>query len=609
MKKNLLKLGAIVGLCLPAVASCGGPKPSTSSAGPSTSVEGSTSIGGSSSSTIGEDTSCTEAGQQGATIIRFWHALKNVNQQAIHDLTLQFNQLHRGSICVEMTAQNDYDTIFKNINNTITAQEDTFPDLATTYPDHVASYANSRAVIDMKQYRDDPTIGMTSEDWNDILPSYRAESVNYRFNTADVNAEEGKMYSLPLNKSTEIMYFNKTFFDYWTGKETVKMASGQTISQIQEGKDIGDNLAANTKDPVTAGQKEADAHNRGRYGPYIQMDGGEWKTPAEYGLKNPADIDPTDPTTWWTWDDVEKIGQIIQVITKTKADLTEPTLRTYNEVALANYSPNDPIDIKNTGNVTLSYDSPSNLFVTLANQANSYVRLENQTDGSFGPTYLFDEGDAADAYTQFDDLFEAGITTIPGAIGDGSLKYATNPFTSKYLFLSVGSVAGAALNSAGSFETGTAPIPQLDTKNSKVIQQGTNITMMNLKGADISLSNPGATSEAIVEKTKKTWEYVKFLTSKASNLYFATHTTYMPTRTSVINDPEYVAYLSADLAERKALQTSNKIATTNTLFTDPPFVGSGNVRSDAENVILDGLMGKQTSLRQEILNYAKKLRN
>lgn len=599
MKKNLLKIGAIVGLCLPGVASCGpkdskpGPAPSTSIVDPSTST-----------SKIGEDTSCTQAGQQGATIIRFWHALKNVNQQAIHDLTLKFNQEHRGEICVEMTAQNDYDTIFKNITNIITAQEDIFPDLATTYPDHVASYADSNAVIDMKQYREDATIGMSDNDWNDILPSYRAESVNYRFTAADIAAEEGRLYSLPLNKSTEIMYFNKTFFDYWTGKEVVKIANGQTISQIQQGLDLGDNLAANTRAPTEEG---ADEWNKGAYGPYIQLDGGEWKTPVEYGLKNPADIDPTDTSTWWTWEDVELVGKIVQAITKTKADLTDPTLPIYNDVKLANASPNDPIKIKETGNVTLSYDSPSNLFVTLANQAKSYVKL-SETNGTIVPEYLFDKGQASDLYNKFDELYDQGIVTIPSAIGDGSLKRATNPFTSKYLFLSVGSVAGAALNSAGTFETGTAPIPQFDLSAPKVIQQGTNITMLNLQGSKVSLANPSATSEAIVEKTKKTWEYVKYLTSEESNLYFATHTNYMPTRTSVINHPDYQAFLNVNLAERKALQTSNKIATTNSLFTDPPFVGSGNVRSDAENVIHDGIMSTSTTLTMALADYANKLR-
>lgn len=589
-------------LCLPALASCGH-KPSNSVT--PTTPDGSTppsSVTPPTSGSTGDNTACD--GKDGSTVINFWHALNNVNQTAVFELTNRFNAAHKGDICVSMTSQTNYDNIFENIISAIKSNGNAgFPDLATTYPDHVATYAQSDAVVDMTPYASDSTIGYpaTGDDsYNDILPNYRRESTNYRFTGADLASPEGKMYSLPLNKSTEIMYYNKTFFDYWSGK-TAKMADGKTITDIHTwpGDKLEDTLRTTTTDPGKT-EEQLKALNLGEDGPYITYNG---KTgyPSDLGFKNPADIDPSNPATWWTWDDVRTIGEIIQIITKSKIDPTNIDYKKYNEVILANDSNTNPSQIKERGNWSFSYDSPTNLFVTLANQVNSYVRLEDDNKGGVAPNFLFNSRDARGLYKTYADLFDDGIATVPGAIGDGTLSYATTPFISSYLFLSAGSVAGAALNSSGSFETGTAPIPQYSTENAKVIQQGTNLTMMGLKSSTI-----GGDAQR-KEKAEKTWEYVKYLTSHEANLYFATHTTYMPTRTSVINSDEYKAYLNAGTAERNALKTAIAVSNNDgVLFTDPPFVGSGSVRTDSELVILDALLSSTITMEQAIQDYYNK---
>lgn len=583
MKKSLLALGALAVLTLPTASSCGG--------------------GGGGSSGEDYNTSCRSA-KKGTKVIKFWHAFKNVNQKAIGDLTAIFNKEHEGQICVEMSSHNDYDTIFEDINVAVQSGV-ALPDIATTYPDHVATYQESNIVVDMKQFAfsTDETVAMpkTGKDsWEDILESYRNESVNYRFNAADMAAKEGKMYSLPLNKSTEVMYYNKTFFDYWTGK-TAKLKNGKTLSQIHDG--FGDTLADQIHD--TGDAAKDNEFNIGPMGGLIQMYNAsgalETKTPVEFGLKNPADINPSDPTTWWTWDDVEKVGKIIQAITLQKYNVfTEgENVTFYKDVLLANPSKSDPIDITKTGNITLSYDSTSNLFVTLANQVNSYVSLNANTAA---PELKFNSEEALAQYEMYERLYKEGIATVPQIIGDGTLKYATAPFTSEYLFLSVGSVAGANLNYGGTFETGTAPIPQTAGQAPKVIQQGTNITMLNKNGSALDITNPSTTSQSIVDKSKAAWEYVKYITGHDANLHFATNTTYLPTRTSVINSPEYVEYLNADSPERAALKTANLVAATGSTFTDPPFKSSGTIRSDAEIQIANGLSSTQ-GMRSIITAY------
>lgn len=597
MKKKLLALSALAALCLPSVASCGGSKPTGSDSG-------------------SMDTSCKSA-PKGTIVVTFWHAFKNVNQKTIMELTQRFNEEHKGKVCVEMSAQNDYDTIYNQMIAVIQAGSSVpLPDIATTYPDHVASYANSNIVIDMDQYinSSDASIAMPktgSESWEDILPSYREESTSYRFNADDMKAEKGKTYSLPLNKSTEVMYYNKTFFDYWTGKEAVTK-NGEHITDIYPSLGLGNKLEDQIHKPSgSVTQEQCDKFNQGAAGGLVKMidktDGKngkeKYKTPVEWGLKNPADIDPSDISTWWTWDDVKTQGEIVQAITKSKYNFfkggTVPSL--YTEVQLSNPSSSDKIysNRAKNGNVLLSYDSSSNLFVTLANQVNSYVSLDQNAK----PQLKFTSKEALDQYEMYEKLYDAGIATIPGLIGDGSLKYATTPFTNEYLFLSVGSIAGANLNFGGLFETGVAPIPQASLSNAKVIQQGTNITMLNRKGSTIDITSKDPKDQAVIKKTLATWEYVKFITGHDANLEFATKTTYLPTRTSVINSKEYQAFLNSNVGERKALKVANTIAQTGATFTDPPFVNSGNIRSGSENQFIDGLSASASDMRSTITAY------
>lgn len=586
MKKKLLALSALAVLCLPSMASCG-PKDDTGSQS--------------------NDTSCKGVGKS-TIVINFWHAFKNVNQKAIGDLTTKFNEANKGKICVEMSAQNDYDTIFKNITTAIQAGTG-LPDIATTYPDHVATYQESNIVIDMDQYINsaDETIAMPktgNDSWEDILPSYREESQNYRFKAEDMGEGNGKTYSLPLNKSTEVMYYNKTFFDYWTGR-TAKNKAGQTLSKILP--DLGDTLADQIH---STGNEEADnKYNRGPLGGHIGMLNEqnimEYKTPVEWGLKNPADIDPSDQSTWWTWSDVEQIGKIIQAITSQKYNVFAYTealgAKKYNEVTLSNKSDADKIynQVKTRGNIALSWDSSSNLFVTLANQVNSYVSLDQNAK----PQLNFASESALNQYANFERLYDSGIVTIPTVIGDGTLKYATTPFTTEYLFLSVGSIAGAALNFGGLFETGVAPIPQASLDNPKVIQQGTNITMLNKRGSTIDITSTKEEDKKTINKTIAAWEYVKFITGHEANLHFATNTTYLPTRKSVIESEEYKQFLATDLPERKAMKIANTIAQTGATFTDPPFKNSGSIRSDAENKMKEGLTASASDMRSTITAY------
>ena len=89
------------------------------------------------------------------------------------------------------------------------------PNIAYCYPDHVALYNLADAVATLDDLIDsqitvtraDGTteiIGLTAEQKADFIEGYYEEGLSYG---------DGLMYTMPFSKSTEVLYYNKTFFD------------------------------------------------------------------------------------------------------------------------------------------------------------------------------------------------------------------------------------------------------------------------------------------------------------------------------------------------------------------------------------------------------------
>ena len=90
----------------------------------------------------------------------------------------------------------------------------TQPNIAYCYPDHVALYNLSKSVVTLDSLIDSTSaitlgdgtssvLGLTAEQKADFIEGYYNEGKVYG---------DGLMYTMPLNKSTEVLYYNKTFF-------------------------------------------------------------------------------------------------------------------------------------------------------------------------------------------------------------------------------------------------------------------------------------------------------------------------------------------------------------------------------------------------------------
>ncbi len=141
--------------------------------------------------------------------ITFSHTMGANLQGVLETYIAEFNKLYP-NITVEHLSAGGWSDINGTINTEIAGG--TQPNIAYCYPDHVAMYNIAKAVVTLDNLiasdfvipGTNEVLGLTAEQKADFVESYYNEGLVYG---------DGLMYTMPLNKSTEVLYYNKTFFD------------------------------------------------------------------------------------------------------------------------------------------------------------------------------------------------------------------------------------------------------------------------------------------------------------------------------------------------------------------------------------------------------------
>ena len=144
-----------------------------------------------------------------AVTISFWHTMGQDNKALLDEAIARFNEKYP-NITVEHLSYGDYDKVFDQIRTKLTAGNQ--PNIAYCYPDHVATYNKSESVIVLDDLINNKNViestgemmGFTQAQLDDFIEGYYNEGKEYG---------DGKMYSLPFQKSTEVLYYNKTVFE------------------------------------------------------------------------------------------------------------------------------------------------------------------------------------------------------------------------------------------------------------------------------------------------------------------------------------------------------------------------------------------------------------
>ena len=395
--------------------------------------------------------------------IEFWHAMSGANGEVVAEIVEMFNSTvgKEKQITVEPVYQGSYNDLKAKITAALKAKET--PVVAQTYTDWIAEYLQADAVVPLNDYITDDEVGI--KDFEDIAQAYRDENSQF--------SEEGVFYSLPFNKSTEVLYYNKTFFE-------------------------------------------------------------------ENNLEVPT-----------SWQELEEVSKEIYEM---------------------------------TGNPGFGIDSMQNFMVT------SIRQLGGEYTSSSGEVRFGDNDAAKESLELVKRNTDEGYWRLVGED-----KYMSGPFLNELVYMYTGSTAGSEFLKEADFEWGAVAYPQYSGSNQAVIQQGTNLVIMN--------------QEKTPEEVYAGYEFAKYLSSYDANLYLSTNTGYLPIRQSVMDSAEYKEYAETANDDTKIVGPEQ----IGINFYDPAFfdgeISSYNVRSEIgkalENVVVNE-MEPQAAIDEALRALGKK---
>lgn len=438
--------------------------------------------------------------------ITFYHQMGGPLQNILDDYIKSFQKMYP-NIHVEHTSQGDWSTMQKTIVKEL--QGGNHPNVAYCYSDHVAQYNVANAVQPLNSFLadgslKDATVPTYLVDWegnyideegniiidtegnalvdnaepilaNRSLGLTAEEQAMYNpiyFNEGYSFEDSSVMYTLPWIKSTEMMYYNKDFFE----------------------------------DP-------------------------------SHPLKVPE-----------TWAEMEELCQKILEI--------------------------DP------NCIPFGYDSEENWFISMCAQSGS------EYTSASSPKFRFNNETNKAFVQKFKEWKDAGYCTTSAI---SNVKYTSDLFTSKHIYMSIGSTGGATYNTDTSsstvpFEVGIAPVPQVDKNNKKLISQGPSVCIF--KDDD-------------PQKVLASWLFVK---------YFTTNPLY---QTEVAMNNGYMPVLSQDVMSGIDVYTkwianangSNYLTAQavkvgmeyeDNYFVSPAFYGSSDARGQVGFLMQAALVGTKS---------------
>lgn len=130
--------------------------------------------------------------------ITFWHAMNGDLEKALQKLTDEFTT-QNPNITVTLQNQSSYPDLQQKITATVASPKD-LPTLTQAYPDWMFNPIQDGLVTDLAPYIENETLKF--DNYEDVLASLR-----------EASKIDGKIYGMPFNKSTEVIWYNKTLFD------------------------------------------------------------------------------------------------------------------------------------------------------------------------------------------------------------------------------------------------------------------------------------------------------------------------------------------------------------------------------------------------------------
>lgn len=497
--------------------------------------------------------------------ISIWTGFGASISSSLESLLSTFEDLT--GIHVVHESKGGYDNLQKAINGSASSQ--TYANVAVGYPDHFAGYIDSDIIHRLDEFiEQDSLIPATRTgsvtDPNDEsatfeeLPQLDLDDF-YSYYMTELQTLEykedgtGYLLGLPFNKSTEVMVYNKSFFDL----DSVKTA--------------GIALPTTWDEVGTQTTKILD------YVKGLRVTNASSQSVSIFGNGILAS------------DDHLYFKEIPEALVNPTDEETEPV---YAVLDLTKVSENDFHPF--------SYDSQANFFITGMRQyGGTYTEVDKDTRQGY---IKFNEGTAAREFlTEMNGIYAKGGMGIPQTWGEAS--YCSTPFKAYKSVMNIGSSGGVSNSLAASFkaEVSCAPIPYKNANRKYVISQGTNLGIFDV----------GSTAQKAAA-----WKLVKYL-SQFANGTFAAMTGYFPTCKSASLSRDYQNMLNNPKGNEEKLKAAAARINLDVFdnaeekwmkFVDPGFVGSSTIRTDVDTITAEIFIDKK-GVQDTINEHVENLRD
>lgn len=135
----------------------------------------------------------------GVVEIEFWHAMGGGHGEALKEIVEAFNNAHP-DIHVKAVYVGNYGALSQKL--LASAQSGTLPVISQAYSNWTAKLIQGGFVQPLNDFINDPEIGMSKAEWEDIFKPFR-----------DNCTWGDTVYAVPFNKSTYILVYNTDVFD------------------------------------------------------------------------------------------------------------------------------------------------------------------------------------------------------------------------------------------------------------------------------------------------------------------------------------------------------------------------------------------------------------
>ena len=155
-----------------------------------------------------------EGGEEEGKINLYFYHTMGANLREVLDVYVEEFETQFPNINIIHSQEGSYDDVRDKVSLDLTVG--TQPNITYCYPDHVALYNVAYATVVLDDFIDFAgsytfadgvtvdNIGLTQAQKDDFIKAYYEEGRQFG---------DGKMYTLPLSKSTEVLYYNKDFFE------------------------------------------------------------------------------------------------------------------------------------------------------------------------------------------------------------------------------------------------------------------------------------------------------------------------------------------------------------------------------------------------------------